>query len=282
MQSNISVLPFYSSVDRQVHRKWYAYGQIYPLLTPSRFILPFQIRTALSGLDLAVELYDKNGTYIEDITVGMQDTGLAVIDNTTYRIIAYPGALPFSVNVIEGQYYLKISDATQSFYAYSELFTFSNDLSKCLKIEYWDKADFEANDTLIDYTPPYKSRLYVSADISKPDYEEEEEVIKRDGYSFFEKQISYKKYRFTFLAPEFLCDAMRIIRMHDNITITDQYGDAYAADTFLTSVKWDEAGYLAVVDAEFTSDTVIKKNGVIRTLGSASSFNIDFNEDFES
>lgn len=41
--NNLSVLPFYDSIEQQNARKWWIYGRIYPLFTPAGFILPFQI-----------------------------------------------------------------------------------------------------------------------------------------------------------------------------------------------------------------------------------------------
>ena len=41
--NNLSVLPFYSSIEQQNARKWWVYGRIYPLFTPAMFLLPFQV-----------------------------------------------------------------------------------------------------------------------------------------------------------------------------------------------------------------------------------------------
>lgn len=41
--NNLSVLPFYDSIERQNARKWWMYGNVYPLFVPSGFMLPFQV-----------------------------------------------------------------------------------------------------------------------------------------------------------------------------------------------------------------------------------------------
>ena len=41
--NNLSVLPWYTSIEQQNARKWWTYGKIYPLFTPAGFLLPFQI-----------------------------------------------------------------------------------------------------------------------------------------------------------------------------------------------------------------------------------------------
>ena len=67
--NNISVLPWYTSIEQQNHRKSYAYGTIYPLFTPKRTLLPFQIMRNTSSRNITrAQLYDKNGVLFADIT----------------------------------------------------------------------------------------------------------------------------------------------------------------------------------------------------------------------
>ena len=123
--------------------------------------------------------------------------------------------------------------------------------------------------------------VYLPTQVGKPEYDFQEEGEKRDGYFFPEKQTSEKIYKFSFLAPEYLCDAMRIIRMSDHVQITSR-GETYSADSFLITPKWQEQGDLAGVEAEFETDTVIKKIGrgvVVTNLGD---YNSDFNNDFNN
>ena len=83
------------------------------------------------------------------------------------------------------------------------------------------------------------------------------------------------------MAPEFLCDVMRFIRMADYIHITDKYGRKYDCDMFLITPKWQTQGDLANVEIEFKTATVAKKigRGYI-TPGTKGDFNNDFNNDF--
>ena len=41
--NNLSVLPFYTSIEQQNARKWWIFGKIYPLFQPAGFLLPFQL-----------------------------------------------------------------------------------------------------------------------------------------------------------------------------------------------------------------------------------------------
>jgi hypothetical protein len=41
--NNLSVLPWYTSIEQQNARKWWVYNRIYPLFTPAGYLLPFQL-----------------------------------------------------------------------------------------------------------------------------------------------------------------------------------------------------------------------------------------------
>jgi hypothetical protein len=275
--NNLSILPFYLSLDKQNHRKDYAFGEVYNLFSPDRKILPFQIiRNHRNNSINSVILKNKNNTIALDITSPMIQTGLMINSYSTYDVIMYIGGLPLAITTPEGQYYIQMSDGVETWY--SEIFTIVVNLDDFLKIEYWDSETLEFNWGIVDYTNNFKFNVYLPTQIGRPDYEFEEEVGKRDGYTFVEKQVSEKTFKFNFLAPEFLCDAMRLIRMSDNILITSK-GETYTVDTFLMTPKWQEGGYLAAVEAEFQCDTIIKKIGRGFTPIDRGEFNNDFNND---
>ena len=152
-----------------------------------------------------------------------------------------------------------------------------------LQIEWYDVENMVFDGGQIVYTnPKYKNRLYLCTQLGKPEYVFEEEGEERDGYFFPEKQISEKTYRFIILAPEYLCDVMRIIRMSDFVTVTDNYGRVYPCDTFLITPKWQTQGNLASVEVEFQTATVIKKIGRGYITPTGGDFNNDYNNDFKN
>ena len=282
--NNISVLPFYTSIDEQNHRKSYAYGKIYPLFAPADMLLPFQIIRNTRANDVtSVVLYDKTGKQVADITTNMKETGLQIVRFQTlgYDVILYPSILPMPLNQLDGIYYISVSDGVQTWY--SEMFTVVQDVSAYLKIQWWDVENLVFDAGQIVYTEPnYKNTLYLCTELGKPEYEFEEDGEERDGYFFPEKQISVKTYKCTILAPEYLCDVMRFIRMADYIHITDKYGREYDCDTFLITPKWETQGDLASVEIEFKTNTVVKKIGRGYILGNKGDFNEDFNTDFNT
>lgn len=282
--NNISVLPWYTSIEQQNHRKSYAYGTIYPLFTPKRTLLPFQImrNTSSRGITRA-QLYDKNGVLFADITTALKETGLQIVPFASlgYDVIVYPSLLPFAIDTPDGIYYARMTDGVNVWY--SEMFTIVGDLSGYLKIEWYDVENFVFDAGQIVYqNPKFHNVLYLCTELGKPEYPFEEEGETRDGYFFPEKQISEKTYRCMALAPEYLCDVMRFIRMSDKVFVTDKYGRQYDCDTFLITPKWQTQGDLASVEIEFETATVAKKigRGYI-TPGRKGDFNNDFNNDFK-
>lgn len=282
--NNISVLPWYTSIEQQNHRKSYAYGTIYPLFTPKRTLLPFQIMRNTSSRNITrAQLYDKNGVLFADITTALKETGLQIVPFASlgYDVIVYPSLLPFAIDTPDGIYYARMTDGVNVWY--SEMFTIVGDLSGYLKIEWYDVENFVFDAGQIVYqNPNFHNVLYLCSELGKPEYTFEEEGETRDGYFFPEKQISEKTYRCMALAPEYLCDVMRFIRMSDKVFVTDKYGRQYDCDTFLITPKWQTQGDLASVEIEFETATVAKKigRGYI-TPGRKGDFNNDFNNDFK-
>ena len=282
--NNISVLPWYNTLGEQNHRKSYAYGAIYPLIAPANILLPFQImRTTRSNGITSVMLLDKTGTTVANITQPMIEAGLQIVRFQTlgYDVILYPATLPMPINMLDGIYYMRLSDGVQTWY--SEMFTVVQDVSGYVKVQWWDIENLVFDAGQIVYTnPSYKNTLYLCTELGKPEYEFEEEGQDRDGYFFPEKQISTKKYKCTILAPEYLCDVMRFIRMADYIRVRDKYGNVYNCDTFLITPKWQTQGDLASVEIEFKTDTVVKKIGRGYLDSDSGDFNDDYNNDFNN
>ena len=160
--------------------------------------------------------------------------------------------------ILEGftdKMYLELSDGIDTWY--SAYFGFCE---PCMRIEWYDVEDFLFDAGAIAYSNGYKNEMFFDAEIGMPEYEFEEEVAERNGYQFPISQISYKKYKFTILVPEEVCDVMRFIRLSDHIRISTK-NDTYEAPSFLMTPTGAEQGSLAEVACEFTTDTVAKKIG---------------------
>ena len=207
------------------------------------------------------------------------------IINNQYSVLIYSGLMPIVAQMQNGQYYsyLEVDTDSQGYFEfYSEIFTVVNDIEPYLKITWWDETDFVMDaGTIVYESPTFKNVLYLHSDIAKPEYIFEEEGETRDGYFFPVKQISEKRYRFNFLASEYLLDVMRFIRMADHAQI-EYHGQTYSLDTFLITPEWEDEGDVAVVQAEFDTATVAKKLSVGYIRAQRGDFNDDFNNDYNN
>lgn len=283
--NNFSVLPFYSSIDEQNHKKKYAYGNVYPLFTPKDRILPFQIvRDARANVITSAVMYEFGGGSPKNILAPMIETGLQIFKYPEHGVdvIVYNASLPMAIDARPGRFYLVLSDGVETWF--SEVFTVVVDMAAYLKIEWYDENDLIFDAGIVSYKDPlFRNTVYFANELGKPEYLFTEEAKDRDGYLFPEKMISEKVYKTNILAPEFLCDVMRFIRLSDYVLVTDNYGRTYDCDSFLITPKWETQGDIASVEIEFQTKTVVKKIGKgIRNVVTVGDYNNDYNNDFNS
>jgi len=258
--NNLSILPFYDSRSKQNHLKWWAYDKVFALITELDTLPTFQIQKKVGGHPVtSLVLVDFNTEVETDILSLATTAGLIVTSFDDYDLVIYPSTVPLGIpNIKPGHYFLRIGYSGLTLY--SEVFNMSDDVSDFIKLEYYNNSKFCYAGGHIEYTFPYKNRIYIPSDIAKPLYEYEEKVIKREGYNFALQQVSFKLSRFSMFAPEYLIDAIRSIRMHDHCII--QYaGYEYDVDEMLmNSPKWLEQGDIAEVEIEFKTDTIVVAN----------------------
>ena len=283
--NNYSVLPFYTDIKEQNHRKPYAFGEVYALFALVNQILPFQIDVAAAPTaPIEVYLVDFDSGTETDISSELQ--GLSTVQIDSYSLIVYPSIMPMATAFEQGRYYLHLhytyDGGSQDYF--SEVFTWVASVQNYLKVEWYDRENLLLDDGAVCYkTPLYRVKhfLYLATELGKPDYTFEEEGESRDGYFFPTKQLSEKVYRFTFVAPEYICDVMRFIRLSDIVNVYDPYGRVYKCDTFLITPKWLTQGDLAQVDCEFETNTVAKKVGAsVDAEDIGGDFNNDYNDDY--
>lgn len=284
--NNLSVLPWYTSIEQQNARKWWVYGRVYPLFTPAGYLLPFQLLRAHTGIPVFNDfrIFTKDGKLVGNYTATIQPyISIEQFSALGYDVVVFGGQLPVFPAMDNGQYYAQMMISGTIYY--SEIFTVVNDIQPYLKIEWWDNENFVMDAGTIVYKyaggTQFRNVLYLQADIAKPEYVFEEEGESRDGYFFPTKQISEKKYRFSFLASEYLLDVMRFIRMADYADI-EKNGQRYSLDTFLITPEWEDNGDVASVAAEFETATVAKKIGQGYIKAQRGDFNDDFNNDYNN
>lgn len=285
--NNFNPLPWYTSLDQQNHRKSYAYGSIYPLYTLANFMLPWQVQIKTSGIHyLSLSIYKEDGTLYQNVDSSDIDRDIIYITTSGCVYVLCIPTFPMVSNQPDGRYYAVMTvepeDDADRVVLYSEVYTVVHSLDNFIKIEWYDEENlvYEGGQICYSNKDNYKNWLYLPTELGKPEYTFEETGEDRDGFYFPEKQLSEKTYRFNFLAPEYMLDAMRIIRLSDYVRITDQFGVEYKVDKFLMTPKWTQNGDLAQVQAEFQTNTVIKKIGRGVVTGGDADYNADYNNDY--
>lgn len=285
--NNFNPLPWYTSLDQQNHRKSYAYGSIYPLYTMANFMLPWQVQINASGIHyLSLSIYKEDGTLYQNVASADIDRDIIYVTTSGCVYVLCIPTFPMVSNQPDGRYYAVMTvepeDDDDRVVLYSEVYTVVHSLDNFIKIEWYDEENlvYEGGQICYSNKDNYKNWLYLPTELGKPEYTFEETGEDRDGFYFPEKQLSEKTYRFNFLAPEYMLDAMRIIRLSDYVKITDQFGVEYKVDKFLMTPKWTQNGDLAQVQAEFQTNTVIKKIGRGVVMGGDADYNADYNNDY--
>ena len=255
VNNNFNVIPWYSSLAQQNHRKWYAFDKQWPLIMPNTRFLPFQFvleNTPANISSITVYSEDKSVTRnlgITPVAVPNTEKGYCVV-------MLYPEICNFTDALPEGRYYATLTVDGETLY--SEVFTVVSNIGSYLKLTYWNTDTLYYKNGEINYANDFQYEMYLDTTIGKPEYEFSEELTTRLGYKFLESQISNKLYKFVFLGPEFICDAMRLIRLSDYIKL-ESGRDSYNAISFSYEPSWETQGDLASIEVSFETDTIIQK-----------------------
>lgn len=251
--NNFNVLPFYRSIKSQIDKRWYSFGDKWPIISKSTEIIPFQI-VIQKNIASVSTLHIVNCNTGADTNLGIKPI---IITRDGYSIIMlHSGINTLTEELSEGLYYIYFT--ADSATMYSEIFSAIHSMDNYTKISYWNAESLYYKGGEICYDNDFKYEMYIATTIGKPEYEFEEELTERAGYKFLESQISNKLYKFAFIATEPICDAMRLIRLSDYIQIESR-GENYNALSFSYDVDWETQGNLASVEVEFTIDTIIQK-----------------------
>lgn len=276
VHNNFSPLAFRKKESKATYEKWYAFGKNYAIPASANTLTPFQFT------ELNIPVFDPNTIEVEVIN---EETGEAkksgvyvsfdVMPEHGGVLYVSPGKNSFREALPQGTYRARFSIGDKVYI--STPFCVIPGIetsSKYLLIEYWndEKIAYPGGFITTGANNDFKYQMYVPATICKPKYEFEEELTKRAGYKFLELQTSTKVYAFTFVAPEFICDAMRLIRLSDYIRISHD-GEYYNALNFEFDVDWQEQLYLAAVDCQFETDSIIQKLPSFNRRDKASFYN---------
>lgn len=168
---------------------------------------------------------------------------------------------------------------------YSDRLYITDDIHNYIELAWWNDTNLQMGKRIIPYELGYRPTCYVDALLGKPEYSFEEEIISRLGYKFVQSAVSKKVYRFSFVAPEYLCDSIRIMRICNNKKVTrydfPNYGEEIEPMVMTMDVTWDEQGHLALVDISLEVDLVAANPSGYFPLESGD-FNNDYDDDFNN
>ena len=285
--NNICPFAWYTDPKYRNHNRPYYRGSGWALIAPLYSLPPFQIlrTTALGDAITNITLTSVATGATFDLTGSLPASGFNVQQFTPanqdpYDLLVYSGATIEELPTPEGLYEATMTDGTNTWY--SERFQMRAYVDDLVKIEYWHITPFEVVGHHISYEAPYKNIVYFDSYINKPEYIEEEEVEKRDGYELPIYLLSKKTYRIIgLLLPEYLCDALRFLWMHSYVTISYNGIDYVTDRVRVIFGDWQLRGNICEAVIEFDTDTVATETGIILDeLDGGDYDQTDYNDDY--
>lgn len=261
--NNFSPLAFREKSMKATYKKWYAYGKEFALPFSTTELPPFQFTVAnLSSFDpTTVEVF-----LVDEATGTRVATGVKIkvdtMDEHNSVLYVSPGSNVYAKSVEPGVYRAEFAIPEGETYVSTPICVTDGieTNTNFVKLEYWndEKLAYPNGFVTTGTDNDFKFQMYIPTTFFKPKYEFEEEITKRAGYKFLELQTCNKVFGFNFLAPEYICDALRLVRLSDYIRFSHD-GEYYNALNFEYSPDWQDNGYLAAIECQFETDTIIQK-----------------------
>lgn len=249
---------WYDKIEKQQrYRENAQKATSYKLISSNGRMLPFQFRLN-SNLTLGptdwqlYRAYDdvlvaSMSTYLSSLHGIRLDTGLYVTfnDDVDLQFTLTEGGA--TVEAMPPDCYYSVITFPDGIKHYSEVFMMVADLSKYIKIQYWNSCDI---DPIAYSNTLFKQLVYLDTFIhsSEPEIEEDGE---RDGQDqivpTFQKMIV--KYRFSIMVPDYMKIAIISMQMHDNVLLTTENGIRTGnIEKMTTSSTIEASGAYSTVD----------------------------------
>lgn len=261
--NNFSPLAFREKSMKATYKKWYAYGKEFALPFSTTELPPFQFTVAnLPSFDpTTVEVF-----LVDEATGTRSGTGIKIkvdsMDGHGSVLYVSPGSNVYAKSIEPGVYRAEFAIPEGETYVSTPICVTDGieTNTNFVKLEYWndEKLAYPNGFVTTGTDNDFKFQMYIPTTFFKPKYEFEEEITKRAGYKFLELQTCNKVFGFNFLAPEYICDALRLVRLSDYIRFSHD-GEYYNALNFEYNPDWQDNGYLAAIECQFETDTIIQK-----------------------
>lgn len=269
INNNFSPLPFYevSGLERDnkylLSNRPYSYGAVYDLPISEGWLMPFQFDVDFESTSVvAAYVIPLDGSF------GIPITGVTVTpspDGSYSKVMFYGAQIP---NLPIGRMYieLELSDDNESRNRvvmsdiFNNIFSAKNNLKQVpegyVRLTYGNDHELKRTGGEITFGE-FSFEVLVKSTIGKPQYAYEEKASERLGYRYIETQVSKKSYQMCFIAPEYLCDALRLMPMCNIRSIVDELYPYNNISDIELEISWQEQGDLAAVTLTFNTDTVV-------------------------
>lgn len=261
--NNFSPLAFREKSMKATYKKWYAYGKEFALPFSTTELPPFQFTVAnLPSFDpTTVEVFLVNEATGTRVATGVK-IKVDSMDGHGSVLYVSPGSNVYAKSIESGVYRAEFAIPEGETYVSTPICVTDGieTNTNFVKLEYWndEKLAYPNGFVTTGTDNDFKFQMYIPTTFFKPKYEFEEEITKRAGYKFLELQTCNKVFGFNFLAPEYICDALRLVRLSDYIRFSHD-GEYYNALNFEYTPDWQDNGYLAAIECQFETDTIIQK-----------------------
>lgn len=238
----------------------------YRLISPRTGLLPFEIRFNQNVTQpLNWELYDLNDNMVLSLAFNIPALKGIQMEEGFYcyykgePLIFHTGVRPdMPLKLPIGAYYSVLTFEDDVKY-YSEVFTVVEDLTKYIKIEFWNEGDISP---LMYKASGWKQVVYIDSfvHVMEPEIEEDGE---RDGTDqlipTFQRMTV--KYRFSVMVPDYMKVALTSLQMHDNVYLTTDNGNRSGKiERMTTTATVENSGAYSTVDVILEQLLLLKQS----------------------
>ena len=249
----VSPLMFYSSTSNKYCNKHYAWGNTFFFACEPGTIPGFQICIS-DDIDIrGLSLVGKNTG-----TISLSTPQLVLEDKESkLRVIEFQES---QHQLQKDVYYYALYTSNGTYV--SEDFSHVDDITKYVCIEYAPKNTLYAKNLIISPSSGFRFKVLLNTSLARPEYKYDEESTKRHGYEFIESVISRKVLKCSAVVPEYICDALRVVKLCENTKLTDKAtGKSYEVMHSDFIADWQTQGDLAIVTLSFVVDNNILNLG---------------------
>jgi hypothetical protein len=139
-------------------------------------------------------------------------------------------------------------------------------MANYIHLKWWNTCDIKN----VTYQGSYRNEAYFETELLAPSYVDEEEGF-NNGEGVFIKtfEILKKRYKFQINAPEYVADALKFIRLHDNIqlSIIDSTASIVLFQTAIRNVNVNVTYDPAFLDCFATIDFTFEQDDQVVITG---------------